>query len=275
VLAARLVLIPPAAPALGVRHAPANIAGSFLLVVAMIASFVFSWAPYAGDYSRYLPADTPRRAVFWSAAAGSVLACGLVQSLGVAAGRAIGTSGSAVAILRAAMGPLAAPGLAIVVLGTVTANVLNVYTGAISTLSVGLRLPRAWMAVFFGLVGGALSWAAVARFSGNFENFLLLISYWVAPWIGVILAWSMIHPLLPTEDAAVRRRLLWAFVLGVLATVPFMNQALFVGPFARWLGGADIGYWVGFLVAFLLSRAALRTPQAGALRTRDDPSRSG
>jgi|GEM_PF-5500273 len=67
--------------------------------------------------SRYLSADTPRRVVFWSVAAGSVLACGLVQILGGAAGRPIGTSGGAVAILRAAMGPLAAPGLAIVVLG--------------------------------------------------------------------------------------------------------------------------------------------------------------
>lgn len=111
-----------------------------------------------------------------------------MQALGLATGSPVGTSGTAAGILGAAMGPGAAPGLAIAVLGAVTANVLNVDTAGISTLAVGLRLPRGWMAACFGLAGGALSWTATVRIPADLEDFLLLISYGVAPWIDVLLA---------------------------------------------------------------------------------------
>lgn len=259
-LAVRLIVVHPTALASAAAH-PGGV-DAFLLVVTIIASFVFSWAPYAGDYSRYLPADTPRPAVFWSTAMGAFLACVFLQVLGLAAARAVGAAGTPAGILSAAMGPLAVPALAAVVLGTITANVLNVYTGALSTLSLGLRLPRTWMAVLFGVGGGAVSWIAAAHFSRNFEDYLLLISYWVAPWVGVVLAWSLVHPRLPVEGPTVRRRLLGAFVLGVVATVPFMNQALYVGPVAKWLGGADLGYWVAFAVAFGLGWNSLRASRS-------------
>lgn len=240
--------------------------GVFLTVVAIIASFVFSWAPYAGDYSRYLPADTPPRAAFWSAASGAFVACGLAQALGVAAARTLGATGTPAEILQAAMGPLALPALGVVVVGTVTANVLNVYTGTISALALGLRLPRTWMAVVFGVAGGAFAVVAAAGFAHNVEDFLLVISYWVAPWIGVLLAWSIVHPLLPVERPRVYRRLLWVFLAGVASTIPFMNQTLYVGPVARRLGGADIAYWEAFALAFACTWWILRNaapPGAG------------
>jgi NCS1 family nucleobase:cation symporter-1 len=34
--------------------------------------------------------------------------------------------------------------------------------------------------------------------------------------------------------------------------VPFMNQALFVGPLVDRLGGADVAYVIGFIVAGIL-----------------------
>ncbi len=209
-------------------------------------------------------AETARRAVVWSAFFGAFFACMLADVLGVPAGRAVGTSGTPAGILRAAMGPLSIPARAAVVVGSLTANVLNVYTGAISTLSLGIRIPHTWMAVLFALAGGALSWIAAGGFSRNFEDFLLLISYWVAPWIGVVLAWSIVHPRLPAQGPAIRRRLLWAFVVGVLTTIPFMNQTLYEGPLARWPDGAHIGYWVAFAVAFVWAQAVPRAKEPEA-----------
>ena len=40
-----------------------------------------------------------------------------------------------------------------------------------------------------------------------------------------------------------------ALVVGFLVSIPFMNQTLYVGPSATALGGADIAYLVGFVVA--------------------------
>jgi purine-cytosine permease-like protein len=54
-----------------------------------------------------------------------------------------------------------------------------------------------------------------------------------------------------------------AFVLGFGAMVPFMNTSLFVGPVARALDGADIAFYVGFVVTALLY-LALR--KAGRVR---------
>ena len=36
---------------------------------------------------------------------------------------------------------------------------------------------------------------------------------------------------------------------GFAASIPFMDQTLYVGPVANALGGADIAYLVGFVVA--------------------------
>src|SRR4029079_11294926 len=40
-----------------------------------------------------------------------------------------------------------------------------------------------------------------------------------------------------------------ALAVGFVVSIPFMNQTLYVGPAATALGGADIAYLVGFVVA--------------------------
>lgn len=234
--------------------------GTFLLAVAIIASYLFSWAPYATDYARYLPATTPRRSVFRPTFWGSFAATTAVEVLGLLTALAVGTGTSPVAVLARAMGSWAAPAMAATVLGTVTANALNVYTGGLSVLSAGIRLGRPATAALFAVAGGVFAYVGARGFYLGYENFLLLISYWVAAWVGVILAraigrdgaapWSTLAP-------AVRWRLFGAFLVGLAATVPFMDQTLYEGPVARLLGGGDIGYWAGLIVAFALARLAL------------------
>jgi NCS1 family nucleobase:cation symporter-1 len=242
---------------------PAFSGGMFLLTVAIVASYLFSWAPYATDYSRYLPLSTRRPSVFWATFVGAFVATAGVELIGVLAAVAAGTAGTPIAVLTRAMGPLAKPALAAVVLGTVTANALNAYTGTLSSLSLGLRLPRTAMVVVFGVIGGVLSYLGYHGFSTNYENFLLLLSYWVAPWIGVLLAATYLPERAVTEARAVPvQALLALFVVGILASIPFMDQTLYEGPVAHLLGGGDIGYWVGLALAFLGARVLLPKTQA-------------
>jgi NCS1 family nucleobase:cation symporter-1 len=56
-----------------------------------------------------------------------------------------------------------------------------------------------------------------------------------------------------------------AFVLGLGAMVPFMNTSIVVGPVAKALQGADLAFYVGFIVTGVLYYA-LRT--AAARRSR-------
>jgi NCS1 family nucleobase:cation symporter-1 len=233
--------------------------GTFLLAVAIVASYLFSWSPYATDYARYLPEDTPRGAVFRATFVGAFVSSAGVELLGILTAVAVGSQGSPVDVMARAMGAFTAPALAAVVLGTLTANALNVYTGGLSSLSAGVRIGRPLAAALFAVLGGVAAYVGARGFYAGYENFLLLISYWVAPWIGVVLADSLGRdPRRRSPEVSPPSGLLFAaFLVGLVATVPFMNQALYEGPVARLLGGGDVGYWAGVIVAFVLARIAL------------------
>ncbi len=216
-----------------------------ILTVAISASYLFSWGPYAADYSRYLPADTPARRVFWWAFVGSLASTAGVMVLGVLMAVRFRVS-SDMGLLAAGAGHLAPVAYLAVVGGTVTANVLNVYTGATSTLTLGIGRDRVQAAVLTGLLGSGLTLLGInGGFATQYENFLLLLSYWVAPWLA-ILFWEHLRPLSAPRPVGPG---VWAFLVGVAASVPFMSQTLWTGWVARAWGGADVAYYMGFLVA--------------------------
>ncbi len=64
----------------------ADLAGAFVLEVTIAFSLAVSWASYAADFSRYLPADSSRARVFGFTFAGIVSAYIFVQGIGIAAG---------------------------------------------------------------------------------------------------------------------------------------------------------------------------------------------
>ena len=218
----------------------------FALGIAMIASYVFSWAPYASDYSRYLPAGTKRGLVFTWTFLGSLVSCLWVEVIGVAFASHFRLFDE-VPLLQAASGGLAIFVFAAGILGTLTANLLNIYTGATSLLALGIRMPRALAALLVGVFGTAIALLGVQGFSGDYESFLLLLSYWIAPWLGVVLSERQ-----ATRNPALVEAGFWAFLIGLAVSVPFMSQSLFTGPVARAMGGADIAYYVGGLAAAIL-----------------------
>ena len=120
-------------------------------------------------------------------------------------------------------------------------------------------------------------------FAANFTNFLLFISYWIAPFVGVVLAdwWlrgrradvSRLSDFggLPTGIVGIV-----ALVVGFLVGIPFQNSTSgygWGGPFnyvtANYLHGADIAYYVGGVVAAVIyiigARKAVRAEADRAL----------
>src|SRR5690348_3696685 len=67
-----------------------DLAGAFVLEVTIAFSLAVSWASYAADFSRYLPADSKRGRVFGFTVAGLVLSYTFVQGIGIAAADVIG-----------------------------------------------------------------------------------------------------------------------------------------------------------------------------------------
>ncbi len=263
-------------PAGNAFHADAPLAiggaiAGFSFAVALSFSYATGWLPCAADYARYLPRETSRRALFWASFLGSALPCIAIELLGALAASALGHRADAAQSPTDAIaallghGLIAAIALATIVLGTLTANSMNLYSGALAALvATRIAVPRVAAALVVGGIGAAIAFfGSDPRVAAEgYSNFLLLLSYWTAPWAAVVLfARERDDP----QQATGFRAGTLAWILGVLASLPFWNQAWYVGPVPRAVPAlGDLSYEVGFIVAaaaiFALQRNFSRTP---------------
>lgn len=246
-------------------HAPAAVGGAmgaFVFSTALAFSYALGWVPCASDYSRYLPRATNPRAVWWYSFLGCALPCIALEIMGAAAVSAARGVDFTTALPTQAVSALLGTGwiakvvLLAVVLGTLTANCMNLYSGALAALvAFDVRVKRAIAALVVGVIGAVLAMrgANPAQTAGAYTNFLLVLSYWASPWAGVVLVdWWMRGAQGDPERAPRWRAGTIAWLTGLALSAPFWNQAWFVGPAARafpQLG--DLSYYVGFTVSAL------------------------
>jgi NCS1 family nucleobase:cation symporter-1 len=253
---------------------PAPMQG-FMFAAALAFAYAMGWVPCASDYSRYLPRTASPRAIWWYAFAGCALPCIAIEILGAAAVSAshvnLRTAVPTEAIAQLlGSGVVAKAVLLTVVLGTLTANCMNLYSGALAALvAFNVRISRAHAALAVGVLGAILAlWGSHPNETAEFyTNFLLLLSYWASPWAGVVLVdwWQSRAAVRDPERVPAWRSGTAAWVLGVAASVPFWNQAWCTGPFARAFPQfGDLSYYVGLVVAALVM-AAMKPRHATAV----------
>jgi NCS1 family nucleobase:cation symporter-1 len=238
--------------------------GGFLLTVGATFGYAAGWNPYAADYTRYFRADTSPRATGWCAALGVFVSCVLLETVGAGAatlvdpGAALGDpTGSFTGNLPSVTANLT---LLAIALGAVSANALNVYSGAMSFVALGVNLPlaarRAISALGFGLIGFVVAVTGLNDAGAKYESFLLVIAYWIGPWLGVVFVDQALRRGQPVEQFLYDKRYAnWAgpiaMLTGMLLSILlFSNQTRFVGFVARQSSSfGDIAFEVGFVVA--------------------------
>jgi NCS1 family nucleobase:cation symporter-1 len=232
---------------------------AFVTMTTIVASFVLAWGVYASDYSRYLPANTSSGSLFLATVGGLTLSAGWLEILGLSVAGII--TGNGVINIRDDVlggGFIGAIAMLAMGLGTVSVNVMNDYTGSLSLQAAGIRIPRPISAAVVASLAFILTLILNAGdIASSFENYLLLLSYWVAPFAAVVLVdWWMhrgeadAHRLLDLGNLPSGAPALIAFIVGFAASVPFMSTALYIGPISSdVLHFADIAYFVGFAVA--------------------------
>jgi NCS1 family nucleobase:cation symporter-1 len=249
--------------------------GGFLITVGAAFGYSAGWNPYASDYTRYLPRNTPKLPVAVFAGLGCFLSCCLLEIAGAAvvtAGKTAVDPASFTDLLPVAIGKAT---LLAVCLGAVAANVLNVYSGAMSFMALGVRVPlaraRAIVAVAFGLVGLVLAFFGLANAGADYEAFLLIISYWIAPWLGVVLVDRYLRRgqdvgALAQDPRHSNPAGPIAMLVGIAVSVPlFCNQQKFVGLVPRQLPEVgDLTPVVGFVLAAVVYAALSRSARARA-----------
>jgi purine-cytosine permease-like protein len=251
--------------------APAhNSVGGFLTTLGAAFGYAAGWNPFASDYTRYLPPDTNRRATGLWAGLGVFVSCALLETVGAAAATITNidkyidnpTAGFTSHLAT----PLADVTLLAIALGAICANALNVYSGSMSFLALGFRLPltfrRAIVALAFGVIGFFLALSGLHDAGVKYNNFLLVISYWIAPWLGVFFADQFLRRGKNIGGLLFdRKHNPWAgFVAMAVATVIsvwfFADQTGhpgYVGFIAHSHPGiGDITFEVGFVLAALL-----------------------
>jgi NCS1 family nucleobase:cation symporter-1 len=244
--------------------------GAFVLFSSITASFVLAWALYASDYTRYLPENTSRSGIFWRTLLALTLSAGWIEALGLLV--ADKATGGAVAAINSLLGGgvLAALAMIAIVLGTVAVNALNDYTGSLSLQAAGVRVPRVYSAIVVAALGFLFTlYLNAGDFATKFENYLLFLSYWIAPWAAVVLAdWWLRRRrvdatrLVNFAGLPAGWQALVALVVGFVVSLPFQTSVfgdeiakatgLPINGIAPDLHFADIAYLVGFAVAFVV-----------------------
>lgn len=211
--------------------------GAFILAVFIAYGYAIGWNPFASDYSRYLPTRSDPWRVGLAAGLGVFVSCAVLEIAGAAAAT-ISFSGSNPTqqftnplpfILQVAV-------LLGIALGAVAANVLNIYSGAMSFLTLGINIAiekrRAISALVFGAIGLVIGLALQANVGpgSKYENFLLLIAYWITPFLAVVITDFVLHGGRYPEGVFYNTaHQSWkgfiAMLAGMIATVPFWNQA--------------------------------------------------
>jgi nucleobase:cation symporter-1, NCS1 family len=234
--------------------------GAFVLMTTIALGGTFSWASYAADYSRYQQKESASAPIFCWTFAGLWASYVWTYAIGLVGARVL--DNQTVAGLRSLVGggALGAVTLATVMFGAVTSNAMNDYSGSLALQAAGVRLKRNWGAALgAALAFGVILWIHQGNTSARFQNILLFSAYWIAPFFAIVLIdWY-------DRREAITREGLWALMnlrslragwpalvslaIGFGAMLPFMNSGLVEGPVARALDGADLSFYVGFLVA--------------------------
>jgi len=245
----------------------AGVPGGWLITFGAAFGYAAGWNPYASDYTRYLPPDTNRRATGLWAAAGVFLSCIALEIVGAAAATITDVGKYAdnpTAGFTSHLTPwLADITLLAIALGAVCANALNIYSGSMSFLAMGIRIHasmrRAIVAVVFGVAGFFLALSGLHDAGTKYNDFLLIIAYWIGPWLGVFFADQWLRRGKRVDGFLFdRKHNPWggfaAMAIAIVVSIYFFaNQVKYVGVVPKhYPAFGDIAFEVGFVLAAVL-----------------------
>jgi NCS1 family nucleobase:cation symporter-1 len=221
-----LVLAPQFHWGQGPATSGADYLGAFVLGFMTCFALVASWYPFAGDYSRYLPASSSTRSVTLWPVAGVVLPMILLGLFGLLLptidSRLAADQGVLAVISAHAPAWVAVPFFVFIVAGEIWANYLDVYTAGLVSLAMGIKLERWQTALGCGILGAVLAAYAVlvSDFHLAYEDFLILTYLWAPAWAAVVLLSFFVFESRPRPALA-----LVAWLSGTAISLLFVNYA--------------------------------------------------
>jgi NCS1 nucleoside transporter family len=263
---------------------------AFFIQFSLAAGYNISYAVYVSDYSRYLPprSSAPKLIFYtylgaagsavWLMGLGSLLASRIPKVDEIGSIKQVGDN------LFPGFGTIV---IVISVLALISIMGVNAY-GAMLTSVSGIdafkrikptQRPRVIGLVVVGILVVIIALLIPDAFQASFNNFVLLMLYFLVPWTAVNLVdfYFVRHGKYAITEIfnpkGIYHRWSWrglvAYGVGFVVMIPFFSlPGLFVGPIANLLGTADFSFAVGLVVAgglyFLFSRGLDREAEAAA-----------
>lgn len=257
---------------------PTATAPQILSFGGLVASFMLPWAALASDFSTYIHPKAPSLRIAAYTYVGLALPTILLMTLGAAMGGATpnlpdwqagydvnAASGVLAAMLHPAgeFGRFVTVILGFSMLGNLAATMYSITLNLQMLVPWLFRVPRVFFSILITGVIIGVAIEAAKSFFVNLENFLGVIGYWSAAFIGIVFtehllfrrgsftsyikddaAWDD-QKTLPPGFAAIGAAIL---CLGLL--VPSMAQTWYTGPIGKKTG--DIGFEVAFALSTVL-----------------------
>jgi NCS1 family nucleobase:cation symporter-1 len=259
----------------------------FLVQFGVTASYQLSWAPYVSDYSRYLPPTVRSSTTFLWTYFGSAVGGIWLMALGAFL-LAARPKLQAIDAIRVAgddiFGGFGVIALLVAVPGMVAITAINMYGGALTLISMAdsvrsvqptLRIRVAGI-LFVTVASFLIALLIPEDFLVSYNNFLLLLLYFLIPWTAVNLVdfYFVRHGAYAIREIFNPRgmygrwgwRGLVAYFAGFAAMIPFFSTAIYTGPVASALDGADLSIFVGLPVSAVVYLLLTRTIDVEAER---------
>ncbi|SLM38272.1 vitamin b6 [Lasallia pustulata] len=243
---------------------------------ALQFSIVIGFSAVGADFYVYYPTNTSRRLTFLMTWLGLWMSLIFANLLGVGIASGVATTPtwsdayntSSGALLLACYDGLGGFGgfcVVILALGSIANNAPGTYAAALSFQVLGRygkAIPRWIWCLVVMIIELVCSVAGRNHLLNIFENFLPLMSYWVCPWVTIVLEEHLLfHVLrgLPFDWTAWedKKRLpigaaaLLSWLIGWTGAIVGMDQVWYQGPVALKIGGygGDIGAWMSIAFA--------------------------
>ncbi|EMG49337.1 FCY21 Purine-cytosine permease FCY21 [Candida maltosa Xu316] len=256
-------------------------AGNVLSFGGTVYGFATGWSTYAADYTVYNPRTTNKYKIFFSVFAGLLTPLIFTLILGAACATGIAgderwtelyTEDSVGGLVYAILVEKSLHGFGqfccvVLALSTVANNVPNMYSVALSAQTVWsqfAKVPRVFWTIFANFATLAICIPAYYKFESVMENFMNLISYYLAIYESIMFSSHFIwhrgkfsaYPYERWNDKSAYPLGLagtFGFACGVAGVVLGMNQTWYSGVIARQIGeyGGDIGFELGIGFAFV------------------------
>ena len=239
-----------------------------LAMTTQIANAI-SYAPFAGDYARYIPTASRPRAMFGWSLLGMIAGCVVSLTCGEVIGLGVQDAYSATTAMIANV-PLAlvVPVVALGFVGNISNGGMLVYNGMLDLHAILWRMRRAQVGLIFGAVGLAVGYVGLVVF--NLTDSILalcsVVTVLVTPWIMInIIGWFQHRGRFNPDDLQAfahhaDRGIYWysggfnpgavlAWAVGVAVGLLFCSTSLFVGPLVGIAHGVDLSFISSAVVA--------------------------